>query len=173
MHTESSEKETTNDVCPLIDGVHKKWNCPKIKFMTISGRLESIKLHKLCFSCINGKHSMINCSVARQWGIDGCSKKHNRLLHSKITRGQTNQKKAQPNPSFEASSIMSFSTRINDMLMLVNFSVSSPNERYSEKTIAVSDNGSTVFYIEGKLSEKLKLRSLRQVKMSVTGIHGT
>ena len=126
VHTKSSEKESTNDESPLSDGVHKLWNCPKFMSMTISEKHESIKLYKLCFSCRNGKHLIINYSVARKCGVDGCSKKHNCLLHSKILRGQTNQNKDQPNSSFEASSVMSSSTGSSGMLQLVKILVSNP-----------------------------------------------
>ena len=74
VHIKSSEKESTNDECPLSGAVHELWNCPQFENMTISERHESIKLHKLCFSCINEKYLIIKCSVVRQCGIDGCSK---------------------------------------------------------------------------------------------------
>ena len=95
-------------------------------------------------------------------------KKHNHLLNSKILRGQTNQNKDQANPRFEASSVMSSSVRGIGILRLVRFLVSSPVERYSEETIALHDNGSTVSYIDVKISEKFKF--LGQVKMSVSSI---
>ena len=51
---------------------------------------------------------------------------------------------------------MSSSVRGIGILRLVRFLVSSPDERYSEETIALHDNGSTVSYIDVKISEKFK-----------------
>ncbi len=51
--------------CPLEDGEHKIWNCQKFKEMDVQKRYEAIKKLKICYSCLDGKHFIIDCKSIR------------------------------------------------------------------------------------------------------------
>ena len=77
-----SDKKSTNE-CPLQDGVHHIWQCKAFKKKSIDDRYKTVKEKKLCFSCLKSNHQIKDCKT-RKYGIDGCEKVHNRLLHKAV-----------------------------------------------------------------------------------------
>ena len=75
----SSPKKTQ---CSLKNGEHKMWKCEKFKKMKLAERHETVKKCNLCFSCLSAGHRISQCKANRTCGKGGCSKRHNRLLHS-------------------------------------------------------------------------------------------
>ena len=71
---------TTLKQCPLKDGDHKIWMCKKFKQQNANERYETLKKLKLCFCCLNS-HMIKDCNSERVCGVNGCTKKHNRILH--------------------------------------------------------------------------------------------
>ena len=67
--------------CPFKDGDHKIWMCTKFKQQGVNERYETLKEYKLCFCCLNA-HLMKDLKSDRVWGVIGCTKKHNKLMHS-------------------------------------------------------------------------------------------
>ena len=63
-------KKMQSDHCPLVDGTHKIWNCRLFRNMSVNDRYAAVR-----------KHAIKECKV-NACGINGCIKKHNRLLHS-------------------------------------------------------------------------------------------
>ena len=73
-------KQTQSDHCPLADGTHKIWNCPLFKNMSVNDRYAAARKQCLCYGCLGKGHAIKDCKVSA-CGINGCIKKHNRLLH--------------------------------------------------------------------------------------------
>ena len=72
-----------NRECPICKENHNVTNCKQFKQMPPEKRLELAKEKKLCFSCLKaGKHTIRWCKFRRTCGIDGCTHKHSRLLHT-------------------------------------------------------------------------------------------
>ena len=44
-------------------------------------RNETVKRLKLCFCCLNGRQRAKQCKLKRSCGKDGCTRKHNIMLH--------------------------------------------------------------------------------------------
>ena len=68
--------------CPLKDGEHKLWQCESFKNIKLAERYDAVKKCNLCFSCLSSGHRIGQCKSNRLCGKNGCSKHHNRLLHS-------------------------------------------------------------------------------------------
>ena len=58
-------------------------------------RCETIKIHELCFCCLEEGHKVEKCSWGSACNIDGCLKKHNRMLHSAKQEDELEQNSAQ------------------------------------------------------------------------------
>ena len=74
-------KQMQNNNCPLADGTHKIWNCPIFKNMNVTNRYAAVTKERLCYGCLGKWHAIKDCKV-HLCSINGCTKKHNRLLHS-------------------------------------------------------------------------------------------
>ena len=74
-------KQMQNNNCPLADGTHKTWNCSIFKSMNVTDRYAAVRKQRLCYGCLGNGHAIKDCKV-HPCGINGCTKKHNRLLHS-------------------------------------------------------------------------------------------
>ena len=75
-------KQTQSDHCPLLDGTHKIWNCPLFRNMSVNDRYAAVRKQRLCYGCLGKGHAIKDCKV-NACGINGCIKKHNRLLTQK------------------------------------------------------------------------------------------
>ena len=128
-------QRTTNKQCPLKDGDHKLWMCAKFRKQSVYERYETLKKLKLCFSCLNSL-LIKDCISERVCGMNGCTKKHNRLLHSdeqKIDR-QTKERKTEDPPSQNrAGSSSCLSTGSSGSLQLIIILIG--NDRRSVGTI--------------------------------------
>ena len=54
-------------------------------------RWETVKIHELCFCCLEEGHKVVECSWGSICNIDGCLKKHNRMLHNANQEGEFDQ----------------------------------------------------------------------------------
>ena len=82
-----TNKSTSASVkqCPLKDD-HDISMCTKFKQQGVNWRCATLKKFKLCFCCLNS-HLMKDCS--RTECVNGCTKKHNKLLHSDSSKTET------------------------------------------------------------------------------------
>ena len=55
--------------------------CHKFKSMSLEARSEFVKLHKLCFNCLKGKHMSRLCRTPKVCPVSECKGKHHTLLH--------------------------------------------------------------------------------------------
>ncbi|CAG7729173.1 unnamed protein product [Allacma fusca] len=69
----------------------KCWKCGKAEHFTdackefqedgINARWKLVTEHKLCFNCINKGHQIINCPKKTKCEVNGCQRRHHKLLH--------------------------------------------------------------------------------------------
>ena len=59
---------------------HKQWD--KLKNINKQERWETVKIHELCFCCLEEGRKVPKCSWGSACNINGCLKRHNRMLHS-------------------------------------------------------------------------------------------
>ena len=91
-------KQTQSDHCQLADGTHKNWNCPPFKNMSVNDRYVAVRKERLCYGCLGKGHAIKDCKV-KVCDMNGCSKRHNRLLHSENQMDDGNQRKCSNNKS--------------------------------------------------------------------------
>ncbi len=60
---------------------HPIWKCPTFKKKTPAERAKLAAENRLCFSCLNGKHSFRKCPKPRKCSFEKCKSSHNTLLH--------------------------------------------------------------------------------------------
>ena len=59
---------------------HKQWD--KLKNINKQERWETVKIHELCFCCLEEGRKVPKCSWRSACNINACLKRHNRMLHS-------------------------------------------------------------------------------------------
>ena len=154
--------------CPLRDGDHKIWMCMEFKQQGVNERYETLEKYKLCFCCLNS-HLMKDCKSDRVCGVNGCTKKHNKLLHSDSSKTEKDKTSEEPSSQNRAGGSSMLSTGSSGFLQLIPISIG--NDKRSVETLALCDTGSTVSFMDKTLVDLLKLKGKESV-MSVAGIHG-
>ena len=159
---------TTLKRCPLKDGDHKIWMCNKFKQQSANERYETLKNLKLCFCCLNS-HMIKDCKLERVCGVNGCTKKHNRILHADFEKSEQNNKSEEPRSQNRASNSSMLSTGNSGFLQLIPIPIGS--DKRCVETIALCDTGSTVSFMDESLVSLLRLKGKESV-LSVAVIHG-
>ena len=156
-------KPMQNNHCPQADGTHKIWNCPIFKSMNVTDLYAAVRKERLCYGCLGKGNAIKDCKV-HQCGINECTKKHNRLLHSK------NQMDESSHAVNVSAATMNQSNQVTSFLQIVPVSVQSGGNRLT--TYAVLDSGSTVSFIDQSVKHQLQAKGT-DVTLNIAGIHGT
>ena len=156
-------KQAQSDHCPLADGTHTIWKCPSFKNMSVNDRYGAVRKERLCYGCLGKGHAIKDCKV-KACGIKGCTKKHNRLLHSENEMDEGNHA-----VNVSAATINQ-SNKVTSFLQIVPVSIQSGRNRL--KTYAFLDSGSTVSFIDQSVQEKLQA-VVTDVTLNIADIHGT
>ena len=156
-------KQMQNNNCPLSDGTHKIWNCPVFKSMNVTDRYAAVRKEHLCYGCLGKGHAIKSCKV-HPCGINGCTKKHNRLLHSEK---QIDEGSHAVNVS---AATINQSNQVTNFLQIVPVSVQSGGNRLT--TYAFLDSGSTVSFIDQSVKDQLQAKGT-DVTLNIAGMHGT
>ena len=158
------EAQTTiSDHCPLANGTHNIWNCPLFKNMNVNDRYAAVRKQRLCYGCLGKRHAIKDCKV-NACGINGCTKKHNRLLHSENQMDEGNH------AVNVSAATVSQSNEVTSFLQIVRVSIQSGRNRLN--TYAFLDSGSTVSFVDRSVNEKLRAKGT-DVTLNIAGIHGT
>ena len=156
-------KQTQRDQCPLADGTNKLWNCPLIRSMSVNDRYAAVRKQRLCYWSLGKGDATKDCKV-NACGINGCIKKHNRLLHSENQMDESNDA-----VNVSAATINQ-SNEVTSFLQTIPVSIQSGSNRLN--TYAFLDSGSTVSFIDQNVQEKLRAHGT-DVTLNIAGIHGT
>ena len=156
-------KQTQSDHCPLADGTHTIWSCPLFRNMSVNDRYAAVRKQRLCYRCLGEGHAINNCKV-NAYGINGCTKKQNRLLHSENQMDEGNH------TVNVSAAIINQSNEVTSFLQIVPVSIQSGGNRLN--TYAFLDSGSTVSFIDQSVHEKLRAQGT-VVTLNMAGIHGT
>ena len=113
---------------------------------------------------MSGKgHAIKDCKV-NACGINGCTKKHNRLLHSENQMDEGNHA-----VNVSAATI-SQSNEVTSFLQIVPVSIQSGSNRLN--TYDFLDSGPTVSFVDRSVNEQLRAKGTN-VTLKIAGIHGT
>ena len=67
--------------CDICQGNHTIKSCEKFKAMGMDDRWQVAKDKRLCFRCLANNHQGKNCKRAKECGVNGCKRNHDRFLH--------------------------------------------------------------------------------------------
>ena len=132
--------------------------------MSKQQRWETVKIHELCFCCLEEDHKVVKCRWRSTCNIDGCLKKHNRMLDS-----ANHEDELQQNPvPISKTSLMEGEEQQNTSFMGTEYqkmgcislrTVPIIVENGSKSLIinALLDDGSTQTYLNEDIAAKLDL----------------
>ena len=164
---------------------HPVWRCAVFKEKTPTQRAKIIAEHKLCFSCLNDKHSFRKCPNLRQCTKEGCFSCHNTLLHGAERIFPSRQKPFEQTQSLTNSSVptrepstqkprdnnsvtLASKSDVKGLLQIVKVNLSSS---YGSQTAwALSDSACSHSWMTRKLTRDLKLEG-RPICLTVNGIN--
>ena len=131
--------------------------------MSINDRYLSVRKQRLFYGFLGKGHPIIDCKF-NAWGKNGCTKKHNRLLHSENQMDEGNHA-----VNVSAATINQ-SNEVTTFRQIVPVPIQSGRNRLN--TYAFLDSGSTVSFIGQRLQGKLQAQGT-DVTLNIAGIHGT
>ena len=115
--------------------------------MSVNDRYVAVRKERLCYECLGKGHAIKDCKV-HPCGINGCTKRHNRLLHSE---NQINEGSHAVNVS---AATINQSNQVTSFLQIVPVLVQSGGNRLT--TYAFLDSGSTVSFIDQSVKDQLQ-----------------
>ncbi|CAG2227643.1 unnamed protein product [Mytilus edulis] len=144
----------------------------KFKSMSLDDRYKLVRMLKLCYNCLKGKHFANNCRKPKACTVSDCNVKHNILLHSWSKPGFDH---AATQPSVNCAATKG--SMIKNCLGIIPVLVKGRNG-YSCKTFALLDDGADKTLCDERLLQKLNIASkpvtfeMSTVSSSGSTIHG-
>lgn len=177
VYTQQSYQSAYKRKCCICDqGEHRVSECPKFADCRVPDRVNLVKEHKLCFSCLAKGHVSRECRSKKQCSKEGCIRTHNTLLHVEY----------KPPSASSVTSVLDF----DSMLPMVRVTFRAANGKTREGNVLVdSGAGTTVIRrgfakalgLQGK-SERLGLSVVggntineidsRRLKFYISPLHG-
>ena len=117
--------------------------------MNVTDRYAAVRTERFCYGCLGKGHAMKDCKV-HPCGINGCTKKHNRLLHSE------NQMDEGSHAVHISAATINQSNQVTNFIQIVPISVQSGGNRLT--TNAFLDSGSTVSFINQSDKDQLQAK---------------
>ena len=155
--------------CPLKDGEHKVWQCSAFKKLKIPERHEVVKKANLCFSCLSSGHRKEQCKFNKTCGKDGCTKRHNRLLHSEDSKTSEKQVPKKAEAEVGSDAVLTANS-CSGSLQIAPLRLSHGNK--SCDTLAICDTGSTLSFVDKELRNELCVTGTAST-LNIAGINGT
>ena len=171
---QSEQKGKSKQACKFCNGPHGIWKT--FQELRESDCWEKAKELKLCFRCLGHDHVGGSCKRSRVCGIQGCTRTHHRLLHTKpeSNQNQTVRSENVPRNGDTAQSLITegestltshFAPSVTG-LRIVPVIVSSDTKKI--KINALLDDGSTKSYINSDIAAELGIQTVTQkVKVNV------
>ncbi|CAG2247208.1 unnamed protein product [Mytilus edulis] len=147
-------------------------SCSKFKSMSLDDRYKLVRMLKLCYNCLKGKHFANNCRKPKACTVSDCNVKHNILLHSWSKPGFDH---AATQPSVNCAATKG--SMIKNCLGIIPVLVKGRNGN-SCKTFALLDDGADKTLCDERLLQKLNIASkpvtfeMSTVSSSGSTIHG-
>ena len=150
--------------CVVCANSHGLWACDAFKKLSPIDRYKKVKENTLCFLCFRGGHAVKACKM-KECGIDGCKRRHNRLLH------RAEETKSSNTTSMETVETHA-SVSLNTFGILPVYEVNLSNSGKNKKLLALVDSGSSLSWIDKTSADLLALQGVKR-GLTVSGINGT
>ncbi|XP_062702166.1 uncharacterized protein LOC134285450 [Aedes albopictus] len=147
-HISEPEIHIPSQCCVCKELGHFVRECDTFNALSVDERWKAVQTHELCRNCLNA-HGTRNCRNARQCGINGCTYRHHRLLHSNRSNRTTN-------PARNMDSAGNHTHRLDNQSLLFRIlpvTLHGPSKKI--KTYAFLDDGSHLTLIEDQLAKDL------------------
>ncbi|XP_073820609.1 uncharacterized protein [Musca autumnalis] len=172
----ASDEQDKEEECRLCRGQHNLFDCKKFNSMSVPNRWNEVKRLRLCFSCLGSGHSTRNCRRRKECQVNGCQRKHNKLLHDKskeVGENNSNLNCVATRGDSDAEPVLSCvsSIRENSNLLFRVVPVKLYGSNCVVETFALLDEGSSVTMIDSSLVRQLGL-SGRQSKLNLSWYGG-
>ena len=131
--------------------------------MNVTDHYAAVRKERLCYGFLGKWQAIKDCNVL-PFHIKGCTKKHNRLLHSE---NQVDEGSHAVNVS---AATINQSNHITSFLQIVLVSVQSGGNRLTAYVFL--DSGSTVSFTDQSIKNQLQGKGT-DVTLNIAGIHGT
>ena len=146
---EQTKLDTTSlEQCPLKVEDHKTWMWNKFQQQSANEKFEIFKKIKLCFCWLNS-HMIKGYKSKLVCGVNGCTKKHNRMVHVDFEKSEKDNNSEEPRSQNRAGGSSELSTGNSRFLQLIPISIGS--DKKCVETNALCDTGSTVSFMDQKL----------------------
>ncbi|XP_070137780.1 uncharacterized protein [Drosophila bipectinata] len=88
-HGQDEQQESCLRNCPICEGLgqHAVWDCQRFIGATTTDRWRLARRHRLCFMCLQSGHMTGSCAASGECPMNGCRRKHHRLLHEASNEG--------------------------------------------------------------------------------------
>ena len=154
-HHGSSQKEDKCAACGSPE--HAIWRCTKFRGHNIHEKTQVIKKGGLCFKCLRSGHVADKCEMKmRNCGIDGCTRKHNKLLHSPEEPKEENERISKTNHATGRK--MKYTLRVVPVLVIAH------KEKTKVIKYALLDDGSDQSFVTERLANEMGLQGKRKRK---------
>ena len=140
--------------CAMCEGKHKIAKCTEFKELSPQDRFDIVKEKRLCFNCLDESHISRSCPQKKVCGKDGCTKKHDELLHL--------EKKG--------NSAMTKTQRPGVALGMIKVSVIGAGGRHVQGNL-LFDDGSDTTLVSDSFAKRAGLRGKKMV-LNITGVGG-
>ena len=147
---------------------HMIHQCPEFINLSVQGRLEKVKLIKLCINCLRNNHFVENCRVTTK--CRNCNKKHHSLLHVDTSSQQGNTTTLN-NVSTHANH-STYSNQSNTVLLATAIVLIKNSKNQNQPRRIFLDPGSMSNCITKKACKELGLRSFKE-NFEIKGVNGT
>ncbi|XP_044573979.1 uncharacterized protein LOC123258167 [Drosophila ananassae] len=86
---EQDEQQESCRNCPICEGLgqHAVRDCQRFIAATPTERWRLARRHRLCFMCLQSGHMTGSCAASGECRVNGCRRKHHRLLHEANNEG--------------------------------------------------------------------------------------
>ena len=161
---------STKTECLLKDGEDEIWQCEKFKNMKIEERHEVVRKCNLCFSWFDSGHRIGQCKANRTCGKDGCSKRHDILLHSDNKKPNDEKESHTKGETANNAGAVLTTNSCSESLQIVPITLSRGN--ISIETMADCGTGSTLSFVNKSLRDQLDIPG-NSITLDIAGNIGT
>ena len=151
----------TPSKCAVCGNAHGFWACKAFKKLTLIERYKKVKESKFCFLCSCGGHAVKDCKK-KESGIDGCKRRHNRLLH----RSEGNKI---PDTTSTETVETHASVSLNTFGILPVYELEHSNKSKRVTVLALVGSGYSLSCIDKSSADQLNLRGVKRGR-AVSGI---